>query len=137
MKLKTFKCSEHKIYSTKMTVSFSKYGVITFSRSLTKSLDVKKGEYLEIAQDEDTPQDWYLRKGSGDSDHFRINGPKAKKYKSLYLCSAGLGNALRKSLNITLRETIRFPVSEPNQEGWHAILTKSIEKEEVLNELNK
>ena len=120
-----------------MTISFTKYGVITFSRSLTKSLGVKKREYIEIAQDSDTPQDWYLRKGSGDSDHFRISGPKAKKYKSLYLCSQGLSKALKKSLNITLRETIRFPVSEPNSEGWHAILTKALEKEEILNELNK
>jgi len=62
----------------KPRVAFGKAGTITFNEHAQKLLKLKEGDKLTLAQDEESPRDWYFFK---DPEHgFELAKSSDKKY---------------------------------------------------------
>jgi len=63
--------------NTRASVRFFKAGMITFTASALKRLGLAHGHYVEIAQDEDNPEDWFIMHSTELSGFMLRDGGKS------------------------------------------------------------
>lgn len=101
-----------------------KSGSITFSRDLANKLDLKKMG-INLIQDEDRQQDWYIEK-SGDNKAFRVRQKStATSYPQFIVQSTILCRAILNSAKLELVSTRFLVADQPVEKDTWAIITKS------------
>ncbi len=128
MKIKRFSrenTGQHHI--GKPTVHISKTGLISFSRNSVESLNLKQNDRVELIQDEDNPQDWYVVTVENEGGFILRKGT----YGQLLFNSSMVVDLIQKSLPLELRkDSLTFLIaSQPEEiegEKIYAILTSSI-----------
>lgn len=101
-------------------IRVSKTGLVSINIGLSQLLNLKKGDALELIQDEDHPKDWFIAKS--------VKGFKVwtKDDKAFALNNVFMSKTFLKSLNIP-GSGASFPVSsDPIKEGnydLYAIIT--------------
>lgn len=63
--------------NSRASVRFFKTGMITFTASALKRLGLAQGQYVEIAQDEDSPEDWFIMHSTEQSGFLLRDGGKS------------------------------------------------------------
>lgn len=109
----------------KPTITFAETGQIRLSKHLISKLEAKAGMFVEFSRDKDAPEDWYFKLSESG------NGFPLKDYKqdgSLNLNSKVICESLFNEFKTT-KTSLSIPVSTtPDDNGWFAILTVSINK---------
>jgi len=129
-------------YPREMTISFSKVGLIYFSLQLSEALKLKGGDHVEFCQDEDNLTDWFIRKALDKTsiyEWFLVGSNTSNKHPVQRFNSTGFVRAVKDSLGISaVTHLVKFHVTPKSTKvGWHAILTKVLDKDKVLTEIKK
>lgn len=108
--------------SSKPSIAFSKNGLISFNKAAVAELNLKPGDQVELAEDEENEGDWYFKIVMG-------GGFVLKEYKQdgrLNFNSAKLVLCITEPLGV---EKALIPISlTPTEEGWYPLLTAAIKK---------
>jgi len=125
MKLKTFDRTQSKMrLSKKPAIRISKVGLISLNKCAIRLLDLKVGDKIKFYQDEDNPEDWYLKEVPKTDDLGLICRNGSSFAKSIMVNSAATANALFESIGFT-GTTLKCQIgSEPDDYLW-AIITAS------------
>lgn len=125
MKLKSYnQKNASKLRVGRLSVRFTKKGAILFSAKATKLICIDKDSYIEFLQDEDSPQDWYIKK-SNEEIGLRC---RHAANSSIMVNSAIVSNKILESIN-NINESVGFliskkPIKVDDEELW-LIITSS------------
>lgn len=109
----------------KPTIAFYSRGTISVSGPLADALNLESSRNgLLIAQDEESPLDWYIKP---DNTGVIFKGTKKREGdKSLQAYSKKICNDILEILEVD-KATMRV-ATVANEEGWYPILTASLKK---------
>ena len=124
MKLKVYNKDNAASTSRTSAVTFRFYakGVLGLSKGLRQQLNLTPGDGIEVAQDEDEPTDWYIKK-SKDGIVTRL-AAKSDPDGALLCNTAKVSHALEDSLQV--EKGVMLVGKEPNEDGWYPIFTSSL-----------
>jgi len=106
--------------SSKPTVRISRMGVISFTKGTEDMVGLRKGGCVEFYQDENSPEDWYLKATTDSGLELRHTSGK------LLVCnSIGTAKAIMNSLKVK-ENIVRIPVAIEPEDGYWALLTAAV-----------
>lgn len=104
------------------SIGFGRNGQVRLNKFAVALLDAKAEMKLEIAQDEDTPEDWYIKVSeSGDGFILRekIEGELVFNSSTVTKRFLKTFDSLHKGLTVEIAK-------KPSEGGWYAILTAKL-----------
>lgn len=104
----------------KSAISLSKSGVISISSQAIEKIGLTAGDKILMVQDEEKPTDWYIQKT--EEEHGFV---LRKSTKHLAFNAKSIVIDLLKSLGKELQSTSFILATEPTEEVYYAIITKS------------
>lgn len=111
-------------------ISINKAGVFSFSKDLSKAIELIEGKKIDFYQDEENPKDWYFSVVENGQNIIRT-GAKSEKCQMMMLNCSDMAKKIKASLNFDNSKTLRVPVGVSFQEGeqiFHPIITAAINK---------
>ncbi len=84
---------------TNPTVCFHYKGLVTFSKKAKEVLGIKEGDKIEILQDEESLEDWYIHK-SENQNAFTVRGKSGKREQTACISSAVVTNKIFNLLGV-------------------------------------
>lgn len=129
MKLKVYNVSNAMSHGrdTKPTISFSEKGLISFNKAAVAALNLKVDDQVEIAQDEQEPNDWYFKITKAENESL---GFKLKSYKEgdgrLSFNSSTTSRDLLYGLEPVRAKATMLISLESDEFGWNSIITASV-----------
>lgn len=103
-------------------VTVTSSGVISFNRSLVEQLKLKVKQHITLAQDEESPKDWFVILNPDESNSPQLGG---KAGDALSFSHIGIVRDLLSSLDLDPEETQSFKIASKDigQPGIYAIFT--------------
>lgn len=109
-------------------LTISPKGNFTLSRRACELLNLKPGSKLSLAQDKDSPKDWYLLPNA--TEGYIVRGKKATG-ENLTFTAIRLAATIYKSWNV-VPDTVRLPVvaepQEVNGQQVYTLITAALRK---------
>lgn len=129
MKLITFdvKNSSSK-RENKSYIKFNANGVIYISKAAAEKIGISAGNQLYIAQDEDSPNDWYLVVGK-DGFMVRTNKGGVMEFSSVHICRSIISAFDIKSKSVSF--DLATEKADNDQFEMYAILTDTAKYKEI------
>jgi hypothetical protein len=103
----------------KMIISFSSKGVIRISKCLVELMKLKPGNFIRFYQDEENPDDWYIRKEK-DGIELRPNAGTTALLCNLASVSSEMMKYSKSSTGVSM-----IVSSDPINNYYYLIITKS------------
>jgi hypothetical protein len=130
MKLKEFSTSSTMVLNGLPTVTFSKVGLITFSRVAVHGTGLEAGDKLVFLQDEENPGDWYMKRSTTLAGTVLRPGPGGALCCNFVEVARKVLESTRESLagyqlSTTPESRARFRVATRLENGMYAIITRN------------
>lgn len=124
MKLKLFNTETICSYSKReeiRRIRFNSRGLIYISGGVAELINLKKGDRLSLAQDEERPNDWYLFKS-----HNGFLVGRVKNAKSFSIHSRGTVEAFNNNFKMNGHKSYSIPVGNELIDGMLPLITSAL-----------